>query len=81
MAGRKRIGRPRKYHEETERRLLNFPKSFNRNLQVLADILDGKEGGNVSESIQKCLEPIIKKKIPVERLYCPEDFPIKEDAK
>ncbi|MDD3293813.1 MAG: hypothetical protein PHG20_03915 [Geobacteraceae bacterium] len=81
MAGRKRIGRPRKYHEETERRLLNFPKSFNRNLQVLADILDGKEGGNVSESIQKCLEPIMKNKIPVERLYSPDDFPIKENAK
>lgn len=81
MAGNKRMGRPRKYNEQTERRLLNFPKSFNRNLQVLADILEGKEGGNVSESIQKCLEPIIKKKVPVDRLYSPEDFPIEEDAK
>lgn len=80
MLEKKRIGRPRKYNEQTEQRLLNLPKSFNRNLQVLADILEGKEGGNVSEALRKSLEPIIKKTVPVERLYTSEDFPIGEDS-
>lgn len=80
MAENKRMGRPRKYNEQTERKLCNFPKSFARNLQVLADIMGGQEGGNVSECIQQCLEPIIKNKVPADRLYSPEDFPIEEDA-
>jgi hypothetical protein len=81
MPEKKRMGRPRKYNEQTERRLLNFPKSFNRNLQVLADILEGREGGNVSEAIRKSLEPIILKNVPKDRIYTSDDFPIEEDVK
>jgi transposase len=80
MPGKKRMGRPRKHNEQTEQRLLHLPKSFNRNLQVLADILEGKEGGNVSDAIRKSLEPIIKRNVPADRLYTSDDFPIEEDS-